>query len=1280
MHAANRIPPEPKLIGPMFEITPEDIAQLNDEQLRTLVGLLCEAELRSRGYSSVAVTWGGNQNARDGGLDVRVDLPADKPIDGFVPVRCTGFQVKKQDMPPRAISEEMRPNGQLRLVIRNLGESAGAYIIVSSEGSTSDSALANRKKAMADATRDLPNPPLLEFYDRTRLATWVRGHAGLIVWTRRAIGRAIQGWEPFGAWAYPGGGIEAEYLLEKGVRVRERGARGDEELSAEAGLTKIRGILRDRASVVRLIGLSGVGKTRFVQALFDNRIGDDALDPALVVYTNMNNEPNPQPFTLASDLIANNTPAIFVIDNCASDLHARLAALVKNTSSNLSVLTVEYDIRDDQPEGTEVFEIRVASIDLIERLLRNRFPNMSQVDARTAADFSGGNARIAIALAETVQRSGSLAELNDSQLFQRLFEQRQGHDRSLLEIGQACSLVYSFDGEDVSDGDAAELTKIAGLVGLTADQAHRDVAELLRRDLAQRRGKWRAILPHALANRLAATALQNIPFRRMQEAFVNGAPERLTTSFSRRLGYLDTSKEAIAIVRDWLGPQGWIGEHVWNLSEFGKTMFRNALPACPEAGLRALEVNLPVHSPDTPITTGDYVPRALRLLAWDSALFERCTALLQVLAVYGEGMAKEASEIHTSLFHLYLSGTHATAEQRASVVRRLLDSENSSERQLGLFALDAMLECGHFSSHYDFQFGAHSRDFGYQPKTYGDLTHWYKTAFTIAEEFALSNKVAASQVTTTIGANFRGLWTRVGLRDELEGVAAKVSAQGFWRDGWLAVKHTRYYDEKDKKSENYARLSNLEEMLRPRDLVQRVRGRVLASRVLYDVDELEADDGDSLRTAMENQQAEAKALGHAVAKDDAALRELIPEIVGGQGNLWYFGMGLAQGAKDPQHIWQRMVEQFGATPSVKRDTRALCGFLLELDQKRSRLPEELLDQALENEPLSPYFPTLQASVVITRRGITRLDRSIKLGKVPASAYSNIHLGRAIEVLPAQDIADFVLALSKAPDGQQVAVYLLSMLFFGDRHEKRAHAPEIVDAGRAVLLQLDFTRQTKQDDYHLNGVVEVCVTADGGYEVARIVCENLKKAAAEYKTHGFDHNQLLKAVFKIQPRAALDALLTGDERSIEIGKHLVGQAGYLLTNPMDEISEGELFEWCDENPAIRFPTVASVVSAFTLSSDHNPAGWAPIASRLVHSAPEPVAVMQVLVERFRPMSWSGSRSTILGTNAGLLDRFDTQGDAALEIFIAAQKQSLEKEAQQSLEWETKIDKDRDERFE
>ncbi len=55
----------------MFEITSDDISLLNDKDLRTLVGRLGESEMRNRGLSPSEVTWSGDQNAADGGLDVR---------------------------------------------------------------------------------------------------------------------------------------------------------------------------------------------------------------------------------------------------------------------------------------------------------------------------------------------------------------------------------------------------------------------------------------------------------------------------------------------------------------------------------------------------------------------------------------------------------------------------------------------------------------------------------------------------------------------------------------------------------------------------------------------------------------------------------------------------------------------------------------------------------------------------------------------------------------------------------------------------------------------------------------------------------------------------------------------------------------------------------------------------------------------------------------------------------------------------------------------------------
>jgi len=305
---------------------------------------------------------------------------------------------------------------------------------------------------------------------------------------------------------------------------------------------------------------------------------------------NMADGPDPQPTGLASDLIAARTRVILVVDNCPPELHRRLSELCRSPGSTVSVVTVEYDIREDEPEGTDVFALEPSSSDLVEKLVKHRFPEVSSVDAHSVAEFSGGNARIAIALAATIGKNETIAGLNDEELFERLFQQRHGHDPSLLRTAQACSLVYSFQGEDLSSSEA-ELPRLSPLVGKSVQDVFHDVAELERRDLIQRRSIWRAVLPHAIANRLAAMALQNIPPTAIEAHLVNGAPARLMSSFSRRLGYLHKSVEAVRIAERWLSADGLLGE-VAALNDLGRAMFANVAAAAMEATLGALERGL----------------------------------------------------------------------------------------------------------------------------------------------------------------------------------------------------------------------------------------------------------------------------------------------------------------------------------------------------------------------------------------------------------------------------------------------------------------------------------------------------------------------------------------------------------------------------------------------------------------------------------------------------------------------------------------------------------------
>lgn len=103
-----------------FEITGDDIAQLNDTDLRNLIGMLCEADCRSSGMRASSIRYGGHQDAKDGGIDVMVENDIALPDKSFIPRNISGFQVKKPRMPASAITPEMKPDGKLRPQIKIL--------------------------------------------------------------------------------------------------------------------------------------------------------------------------------------------------------------------------------------------------------------------------------------------------------------------------------------------------------------------------------------------------------------------------------------------------------------------------------------------------------------------------------------------------------------------------------------------------------------------------------------------------------------------------------------------------------------------------------------------------------------------------------------------------------------------------------------------------------------------------------------------------------------------------------------------------------------------------------------------------------------------------------------------------------------------------------------------------------------------------------------------------------------------------------------------------------
>ncbi|MET3697130.1 hypothetical protein SAMN05877753_1059 [Bacillus oleivorans] len=1264
----------------MLEIDGKDISELSDSDLRVLIGLLCEAELRTYGLPTAGVTWGGHQNAKDGGIDVRVDLLSPLHADSFIPRFKTGFQVKKPDMPRSEILKEMRPKGKLRQVIRDLIDSKGAYIIVSSQGSTADSALKDRKEAMLEALSDYPNYTdiKVDFYDRERIASWVRSHPALVLWVREKLGKPIQGWKTYENWANCPFGIEEEYMLDEHVRLYREPNSYSEGLAICDGINEIRNILHRPASSVRLVGLSGVGKTRLLQALFDERLGENPLNKSIVFYTDISDGPNPDPINFAERLVALKSRFILGVDNCPPDLHRRLRLICSKPNSLVSLITVEYDVKDDQPEETEVFRLEPASTELIEKVILKRFSHITEIDARSIANFSGGNARISIALGNTVKRGDNLSQLKDSDLFIRLFQQRNEPSKSLLRAAEACSLVYSFN---VQLSENEELELLSDLVGMNVQEMYRNVSELMRRDLVQKRSVWRAVLPHAIANKLAQRALENIPIEKICSVFENGGSERLLKSFSRRLSYLHESEEALEISKRWLIEDGLLGD-VSNLNELGVTLLRNIAPLNPELTLSAIERVIKSNRVNTFFTRGNdfynEYTSLLRSLAYDKHLFIRSTNLLSKFAL-SEKPNENVNSIRNllkSLFYIYLSGTHASADQRLSIIKKLVESNIEDEVDLGISLLNAALETTHFSSSYSFEFGARPRDYGYKPTNRIEIHTWYKLFIDYSLRVVISESPFDFKVKELIASKFRGLWVNAGMYDELEKVSKIISSKGSWREGWLAVRTTMRFDGKEMEPEIYERLNDLKLLLGPNSLIERAKFYSLSGRSIYDlVDAVSDIDNDGYTTVEQKIQL----LGREVGSKDEILSELLPEILGNDGpGLFSLGQGIADGSNDHEETWIDFYDKLSYIDDSKRNYQVLRGFLNRLAEIDLALTEKILDQSVTDPILASIFPFLQISVKINSLGVTRLRKSLEYGEAPIWQYQNIAYGRVHETISDEDLADLLGLISLKENGLEVAIEILNMRLHGISKGSKV-SKCISDVGQKLLLDYQFSKENNRKghfDYELSRIIEACFNGIYGEANFRKLCEKLAEAYKKFKIYPSDYQSVLASLSKMQPEVFLNEFLGKEQKVDGWLIEALSREGKALSNINEEIIK----KWCEVNPQTRYPVIASAIRPFQQVDKDNILEWTPLALWIMDNYYDPVVILNTFRTSFYPRTWWGSLAEKLQSCLYLITALKKHSNLVIAEWATEEEEKFKETIRLERENELKVERQKNERFE
>lgn len=1287
----------------IFELEKDDLLRLSATQLEELVARLAEAEVASAGHSYARVHWSGATTAPDKGIDIRVDVPADTLDTGYLEKPNTIFQAKTSTMPASAISKEMRPKGALSTTISEQCKIGGSYIIVSLDDDCTIPLRSDRIDAMKEAIQDDPNSDRIHlgFYDRSKLLQWLRQHPAVVLWVREALGQAHSGWQPYGRWSNPPARDNDTLILASGVSITMPSGSGG-KLSIEDAITPMRELVRSTSKAIRVTGLSGVGKTRIVQSLFDDSWGKNALDRTIAVYADIGEGPDPSALAMLERLIAEGRRAIMVLDNCPSDLHMDLAAKVAAADSEVSLITVEYDIREDKPQTTEVIHIEAEGPDVAEQLLLRRFPGIGQLNARRIAEFANGNARVSLAVAERVEEGESLALLSDAQLFDRLFEQRKEPDDSLRTHAKVLSLVYSFSVNSSEDG-IDELEVLGSICGSPRTQLFRSVATLLKRHIVQKRSHWRAILPHAIANRLAQDALRKIPSENLRSAFEAPGRDRLLMSFAHRLSSMHDHPVAREIVESWLQDKEFLGS-LFALNDTETRILEYVAPVAPDVVLDLIEAEIdsdgfsgmdPIH--DSCRTT---ILNLLQSLAYETKAFDRCVALLLRVADF-EDESNNYDPVRDRilrLFQAYLSGTHASLRQRLTVVRDALLSGDAKRKSLGFRMLETALEGQSWMGSGTNEFGARPRDSGFQPN-HDEFLDWRNQFIDLAVEMGLRIDTELSEpARRVLAGSFRGLWHRRAIRSRLVEAARELNTIQPWVEGWKAVRSTIHFDYRKTNPEDSAEplpeaLAALERDLAPADLISSIRAYVVGGwHDLWELDD-EFDDRDLKKYDSSERRLSKRSeeLGEEFACSGRPMSELGQDLfLNGRvpSRLVAFGRGLARRTPDCNAAWRELVEELHRLGSKELNFSVLSGFVEEIDTHDRPAAQAMLDQCSDDKLLRTVVVELTPSRSFDEKDLERCIAALQHADTRVEGYLSLFWHDFYAGLPENRLLDLIGILLKKPNGDDIVLNGLCIKLRREPRETNHKDADILGVQmrrvglvaatqRLIRSQRDLGGST---DHNMESVVRAAFSFDGNEDEKEEWIDAIFTVVDRHHGGMYSFDKTIRTTAELAPDGFLDRACSGSEDTRQ-WRRLFIEREVMNNLPLESVDIEVLIRWCQsQTDAGVWPVVGAGINLWKKGTDGTTVEPIETVVRFLEASPDPVAVLKAFSRKLEPTSCSGSLAGIMQNRMTTFQALVQHPSPNIAEAAADVIKEITKRIDETRRWEQRCYEEIEQRFE
>lgn len=564
---------------------------------------------------------------------------------------------------------------------------------------------------------------------------------------------------------------------------------------------------------LRILGLSGIGKTRLIHEAF--RGEEDSFYRNNFLYVLFSDDDSASIRNAIENILTDqNNESLICVDNCPPSFARQVQNIKRDFSASNRIISVynrqDRDI-DDPVLDEDTITIGLDDVSsVVDSILDGVYSQLSDDKKKIIKDFSAGLPMMAVILAENA-KSGRLdfTRIPNNELVDKLLDVDENHDKEILK---SCALFSHIGYRDEVESEAKFIICNKHITPLLDGDDDARMTLFLRtfnkytaREIFEIQGRFFAIRPIPLALKLAEDWLAECNPERLLNVITDIQIEDarknsqlLTSAFASQMSNLAGNEKAQNLVKALTGIESpFANAEVLN-TELGSRLFRSLVEVDPVSVADLLWRVFGENSTESLLLIKDgrrNLVWTIQKLCFDKRTFRIGTRLLIKFALAeNETWGNNATNEAITLFHVYLPGTEADLDARMEIINWVRTLDGAEDLLIKILSSALM------SGNYTYMGGAEkqgSKRLDHYMPSGAEIVKYWENISSIIKDCIVAYPNKLDDLSDVVSSNFGGL-IRAGVStlafDLAEFVAEKRNWEWekmreslrmiSWRNGW----------------------------------------------------------------------------------------------------------------------------------------------------------------------------------------------------------------------------------------------------------------------------------------------------------------------------------------------------------------------------------------------------------------------------------------------------------------------------------------------------------------